>query len=176
MAFPVPIPPLKPKSKVERAPVPGKAGWIKEQVQRQTGATAGQWDIYFYPPGQQVKLRSRPEVKEYCENELNETYVASEYDWKPSQKPVETVVQEPSTEHTVIEPQSAAGESESNGTSEDSYETYAIRVYLAEISEPNTYEEAMTSPQKDEWVAAMREELDTLEKRDELSFSVLILI
>uniref|UniRef100_T1IRT8 MBD domain-containing protein n=1 Tax=Strigamia maritima TaxID=126957 RepID=T1IRT8_STRMM len=155
IASPVLIPPLKPKSKVERAPVPGKTGWIKEQVQRQTGATTGQWDIYFYPPGQQVKLRSRPEVKEYYENELNEPYVASKYDWIPSQKPVETVVQEPSTEQTVTEPQSATGENESNDTSEDSYETYAVRVYLAKISEPNTYEEAMASPQKDEWVAAI---------------------
>uniref|UniRef100_T1IRR2 MBD domain-containing protein n=1 Tax=Strigamia maritima TaxID=126957 RepID=T1IRR2_STRMM len=60
----------------------GKSGWIREQVQRQSGATAGQWDVYFYPPGQQVKLRSRPEVRSYCENELNEPYVAADYDWK----------------------------------------------------------------------------------------------
>uniref|UniRef100_T1IGX2 MBD domain-containing protein n=1 Tax=Strigamia maritima TaxID=126957 RepID=T1IGX2_STRMM len=84
--------PFKPRSKVERAPVPGKSGWIRKQVQRQSGATAGQWDVYFYPPGQQVKLRSRPEVSSYCENELNEPYVAADYDWKPSQKPVDTVV------------------------------------------------------------------------------------
>uniref|UniRef100_T1IK71 CCHC-type domain-containing protein n=1 Tax=Strigamia maritima TaxID=126957 RepID=T1IK71_STRMM len=77
---PVPIPPFKSRSKVERAPVPGKSGWIREQVQRQSGATAGQWDVYFYPPGQQVKLRSRPEVRSYCENELNEPYVAADYD------------------------------------------------------------------------------------------------
>uniref|UniRef100_T1IL32 MBD domain-containing protein n=1 Tax=Strigamia maritima TaxID=126957 RepID=T1IL32_STRMM len=93
------------ESKVKRAPVPGKSGWIREQVQRQSGATAGQWDVYFYPPGQQVKLRSRPEVRSYCENELNEPYVAADYDWKPSQKPVDTVVQEPSTEQAVVEPQ-----------------------------------------------------------------------
>uniref|UniRef100_T1IKJ8 MBD domain-containing protein n=1 Tax=Strigamia maritima TaxID=126957 RepID=T1IKJ8_STRMM len=92
---PVPIPPFKSRSKVERALVPGKSGWIREQVQRQSGATAGQWNVYFYPPGQQVKLRSRPEVRSYCENELNEPYVAADYDWKPSQKPVDTVVQEP---------------------------------------------------------------------------------
>uniref|UniRef100_T1IHU3 GAG-pre-integrase domain-containing protein n=1 Tax=Strigamia maritima TaxID=126957 RepID=T1IHU3_STRMM len=137
----------------------------KDQVQRQSGATAGQWDVYFYPPGQQVKLRSRPEVRSYCENELNEPYVAADYDWKPSQKPVDTVVQEPSTEQAVNEPQGATDESDNNGTSEDSYETFAVRVYLAEISEPNTYEEALASPQKAEWVAAMREELDTLEEQ-----------
>uniref|UniRef100_T1IRL2 MBD domain-containing protein n=1 Tax=Strigamia maritima TaxID=126957 RepID=T1IRL2_STRMM len=102
---PVPILPFKPRSKVERAPVPGKSGWIREQVQRQSGAIAGQWDVYFYPPGQQVKLRSRPEVRSYCENELNEPYVSAECDWKPSQKPVDTVVQEPSTEQAVVEPQ-----------------------------------------------------------------------
>uniref|UniRef100_T1IL35 MBD domain-containing protein n=1 Tax=Strigamia maritima TaxID=126957 RepID=T1IL35_STRMM len=77
---PVSIPPFKPRSKVERAPVPGKSGWIREQVQHQSGATAGQWVVYFYPPGQQVKLRSRPEVRSYCENELNEPYVAADYD------------------------------------------------------------------------------------------------
>uniref|UniRef100_T1ILU4 MBD domain-containing protein n=1 Tax=Strigamia maritima TaxID=126957 RepID=T1ILU4_STRMM len=77
---PVPIPPFKPRSKVERAPVPGKSGWVREQVQRQSGATAGQWDVYFYPPGQQVKLRTRPEVRSYCKNELNEPYVAADYD------------------------------------------------------------------------------------------------
>uniref|UniRef100_T1IJJ7 MBD domain-containing protein n=1 Tax=Strigamia maritima TaxID=126957 RepID=T1IJJ7_STRMM len=135
---PVPIPPFKPRSKVKRAHVPGKSGWIREQVQRQSGATAGQWDVYFYPPGQQVKLRSRPEVRSYCENELIEPNVAADYDWKPSQKPVDTVVQEPSTEQAVVEPQGATDESDNNGTSEDSYETYAVRVYLAEISEPNT--------------------------------------
>uniref|UniRef100_T1IHB9 MBD domain-containing protein n=1 Tax=Strigamia maritima TaxID=126957 RepID=T1IHB9_STRMM len=123
---PVPIPPFKPRSKVDRTPVLGKSGWIREQVQRQSGATAGQWDVYFYPPGQQVKLRSRPEVKEYCENELNEPYVAADYDWKPSQKPLDTVVQEPSTEQAVVEPQGATDESDNNGTSEDSYETYAV--------------------------------------------------
>uniref|UniRef100_T1IHC9 MBD domain-containing protein n=1 Tax=Strigamia maritima TaxID=126957 RepID=T1IHC9_STRMM len=106
---PVPIPPFKPRSKVERAPVPDKSGWIREQVQRQSGATAGQWDVYFYPPGQQVKLRSRPEVRSYCENKLNEPYVAADYDWKPSQKP-DTVVQEPSTEQAVVEPQGATDE------------------------------------------------------------------
>uniref|UniRef100_T1J0W6 MBD domain-containing protein n=1 Tax=Strigamia maritima TaxID=126957 RepID=T1J0W6_STRMM len=111
---PVPIPPFKPRSKVERASVPGKSGWIREQVQRQSGATAGQWDVYFYPPGQQVKLRSRPEVRSYCENELNEPYVAADYDWKPSQKPVDTVVQEPSTEQAVGEPQGATDESDNN--------------------------------------------------------------
>uniref|UniRef100_T1ITL3 CCHC-type domain-containing protein n=1 Tax=Strigamia maritima TaxID=126957 RepID=T1ITL3_STRMM len=110
----VPIPPFKHRSKVERAPVPGKSGWICEQVQRQSDATAGQWDVYFYPPGQQVKLRSRPEVRSYCENELNEPYVAADYDWKPSQKPVDTVVQEPSTEQAVVEPQGATDESDNN--------------------------------------------------------------
>uniref|UniRef100_T1IK64 MBD domain-containing protein n=1 Tax=Strigamia maritima TaxID=126957 RepID=T1IK64_STRMM len=107
---PVSIFPFKPRSKVERAPMPGKSGWIREQVQRQSGATAGQWDVYFYPPGQQVKLRSRPEVRSYCENQLNEPYVAADYDWKPSQKPVDTVVQEPSTEQAVVEPQGATDE------------------------------------------------------------------
>uniref|UniRef100_T1IRB8 MBD domain-containing protein n=1 Tax=Strigamia maritima TaxID=126957 RepID=T1IRB8_STRMM len=102
---PVPILPFKPRSKVERAPVPGKSEWIREQVQRQSGATAGQWDVYFYTPGQQVKLRSRPEVRSYCENELNEPCVAADYDWKPSQKPVDTVVQEPNTEQAVVKPQ-----------------------------------------------------------------------
>uniref|UniRef100_T1IVW7 MBD domain-containing protein n=1 Tax=Strigamia maritima TaxID=126957 RepID=T1IVW7_STRMM len=160
----VPIPPFKPRSKVERAPVPGKSGWIREQVQRQSGPTAGQWDVYFYPPGQQVKLRSRPELRSYCENELNEPYVAADYDWKPSQKPVDTVVQEPSTEQAVVEPQGATDESDNNGTSEDSYQTYTVRLYLVEISEPNTYEEAIASPQKAEWVAAMQEELDTPEE------------
>uniref|UniRef100_T1IKR9 MBD domain-containing protein n=1 Tax=Strigamia maritima TaxID=126957 RepID=T1IKR9_STRMM len=68
----------------QKTPVPGKSGWIREQVERQSGATGGQWDVYFNPPGQQVKLRSRPEVRSYCENELNEPYVAADYDWKPS--------------------------------------------------------------------------------------------
>uniref|UniRef100_T1IRD0 CCHC-type domain-containing protein n=1 Tax=Strigamia maritima TaxID=126957 RepID=T1IRD0_STRMM len=145
---PVPIPPFKPRSKVEKAPVPGKSGWIREQVERQSGATAGQWDVYFYLPGQQVKLHSRPEVRSYCENKLNEPYLAADYDWKPSQKPVDTVVQEPSTEQAVVEPQGATDESDNNGTSEDSYETFAVRVYLVEISERNTYEEAIASPQK----------------------------
>uniref|UniRef100_T1IHM2 MBD domain-containing protein n=1 Tax=Strigamia maritima TaxID=126957 RepID=T1IHM2_STRMM len=136
---PVPIPPFKPRSKVERAPVPGKSGWIREQVQRQSGTTAGQWDVYFYPPGQQVKLHSRPEVRSYCENELNEPYVAADYDWKPSQKPVDTVVQEPSTEQAVNEPQGATDESDNNGTSEDSYETFAVRDQVKDAEQDRVF-------------------------------------
>uniref|UniRef100_T1IKB2 MBD domain-containing protein n=1 Tax=Strigamia maritima TaxID=126957 RepID=T1IKB2_STRMM len=107
--------------KSRKSPVPGKSGWIREQVQRQSGATAGQWDVYFYPPGQQVKLRSRPEVRSYCENELNEPYVAADYDWKPSQKPVDTVVQEPSTEQAVVEPQGDSPLDISNGSETHSF-------------------------------------------------------
>uniref|UniRef100_T1IJG0 MBD domain-containing protein n=1 Tax=Strigamia maritima TaxID=126957 RepID=T1IJG0_STRMM len=61
---------LKPTSSKRgfyRTAVPNKPGWEREEVQRQSGATKGQWDIYFYAPGRRFPLRSRPEIREYCE-------------------------------------------------------------------------------------------------------------
>ncbi len=37
--------------------------------------------------------------------------------------------------------------------------------YLSEYKEPSTYEEAVSSPEKDEWIAAMKREISNLEKQ-----------
>jgi len=39
-------------------------GWYRKVVQRQTGATAGQWDVYVYNPDGK-KFRSRNELRSY---------------------------------------------------------------------------------------------------------------
>uniref|UniRef100_T1IJT7 MBD domain-containing protein n=1 Tax=Strigamia maritima TaxID=126957 RepID=T1IJT7_STRMM len=66
--------PLKPTSSkgFNRAPIPNKPGWERVEVQRQSGATKGKWDIYFYAPGCKIPLRSRPELRDYCEQALTE--------------------------------------------------------------------------------------------------------
>uniref|UniRef100_T1III7 MBD domain-containing protein n=1 Tax=Strigamia maritima TaxID=126957 RepID=T1III7_STRMM len=66
-------------------------GWEREAVQRQTGITIGRWDIYFNPPEEQYALRSRPEVKEYLENELGQAYRPDLFDWQPAQATTSTV-------------------------------------------------------------------------------------
>uniref|UniRef100_T1IJE9 MBD domain-containing protein n=1 Tax=Strigamia maritima TaxID=126957 RepID=T1IJE9_STRMM len=67
-----------------RAPVPNKPGWEREEVQRQSGATKGQWDVYYYAPGLRTALRSRPDIKAYCETNLKVKYKADEYDFNPT--------------------------------------------------------------------------------------------
>uniref|UniRef100_T1JDH1 MBD domain-containing protein n=1 Tax=Strigamia maritima TaxID=126957 RepID=T1JDH1_STRMM len=72
---------LRPTRIAHRAPVPHKPGWERKKVQRQSGATKGQWDVYYYAPGLRTALRSRPDIKAYCENNLKVKYKADEYDF-----------------------------------------------------------------------------------------------
>uniref|UniRef100_T1ITV8 MBD domain-containing protein n=1 Tax=Strigamia maritima TaxID=126957 RepID=T1ITV8_STRMM len=125
---------LKPTSSkrgFHRTSVPNKSGWEREEVQHQSGATKGQWDIYFYAPGRRFPLRSRPEIREYCEKTLNVPYNPEEFSWKPTEASINTVS--------------------------------PVDTDNEEVKEPS-FEEAMASPEKDEWVSAMKEELDTLEE------------
>uniref|UniRef100_T1IS30 MBD domain-containing protein n=1 Tax=Strigamia maritima TaxID=126957 RepID=T1IS30_STRMM len=69
-----------------RAPMLSKPGWEREEVKRQTGITKGKWDVYFYAPGRRAPLRSRPELKEYCEQELRVKFNADDFDWVPLQE------------------------------------------------------------------------------------------
>uniref|UniRef100_T1JK14 MBD domain-containing protein n=1 Tax=Strigamia maritima TaxID=126957 RepID=T1JK14_STRMM len=73
---PVSTTPLKPTSSkgFNRIPIPNKPGWERVEVQRQSGATKGKWDIYFYAPGCKIPLRSRPELRDYCEQALKIPY------------------------------------------------------------------------------------------------------
>uniref|UniRef100_T1JKI7 MBD domain-containing protein n=1 Tax=Strigamia maritima TaxID=126957 RepID=T1JKI7_STRMM len=92
---PVSTTPLKPTSSkgFNRAPIPNKPGWERVEVQRQSGATKGKWDIYFYAPGCKIPLRSRPELRDYCEQALKISYNPDEFNWKPSEPLVDTVSQ-----------------------------------------------------------------------------------
>uniref|UniRef100_T1IHK9 MBD domain-containing protein n=1 Tax=Strigamia maritima TaxID=126957 RepID=T1IHK9_STRMM len=69
---------VKPTRVAYRAPVPNKPGWEREEVQRQSGATKGQWNVYYYAPGLRTVLRSRPDVKAYCETNLKVKYKADD--------------------------------------------------------------------------------------------------
>uniref|UniRef100_T1J2C9 MBD domain-containing protein n=1 Tax=Strigamia maritima TaxID=126957 RepID=T1J2C9_STRMM len=82
---------MLPQRGFHRTAVPNKPGWEREEVQRQSGATKGQWDIYFYAPGRRFPLRSRPEIREYCEKTLNVPYNPDEFSWKPTEAPIDTV-------------------------------------------------------------------------------------
>ena len=43
--------------------------WERKEVQRQTGETAGKWDVYYYPPSAtNPRLRSHNDVKKYCKD------------------------------------------------------------------------------------------------------------
>ena len=37
-------------------------GWIREEVPRAGGLSAGKCDVYYYPPGGRTKCRSKPEM------------------------------------------------------------------------------------------------------------------
>jgi len=37
-------------------------GWIREEVMRKGGVSAGKFDVYYYAPGGKPKLRSKPEL------------------------------------------------------------------------------------------------------------------
>jgi len=37
-------------------------GWLREEVLRTGGLSAGKFDVYYYPPGGKVKCRSKPEM------------------------------------------------------------------------------------------------------------------
>uniref|UniRef100_T1III9 MBD domain-containing protein n=1 Tax=Strigamia maritima TaxID=126957 RepID=T1III9_STRMM len=72
-----------------RDKVPNRPGWEREEVQRQSGTTAGQWDVYFYGPGRVRRLRSRPEVEDYCKT-LKVKYDPRDFKWGPTGQSVAT--------------------------------------------------------------------------------------
>uniref|UniRef100_T1IZ53 MBD domain-containing protein n=1 Tax=Strigamia maritima TaxID=126957 RepID=T1IZ53_STRMM len=111
---------VKPTRVAYRAPVPNKPGWEREKVQRQSGATKGQWDVYYYAPELRTALRSRPDVKAYCETNLKVKYKADEYDFNP------THAVDSDSDDDVEQPRDAEVEPEvDNGEAE----TYSVRVY-----------------------------------------------
>uniref|UniRef100_T1JNB4 MBD domain-containing protein n=1 Tax=Strigamia maritima TaxID=126957 RepID=T1JNB4_STRMM len=69
-----------------RTPILSKPGWEREEVKRQKGITKGKWDVYFYAPGRRTPLRSRPELKKYCEQDLRIKYNADNFNWVPTQE------------------------------------------------------------------------------------------
>uniref|UniRef100_T1J0T4 Retroviral polymerase SH3-like domain-containing protein n=1 Tax=Strigamia maritima TaxID=126957 RepID=T1J0T4_STRMM len=99
-----------------------------------------------------VALRSRPDVKAYCETNLKIKYKADDYDFNP------THAVDSDSDDDVEQPKDAEVEPEAdNGEAE----TYSVHVYCAKVQD----EEAILSPESDKWKAAMAEELDTLEER-----------
>uniref|UniRef100_T1JFV9 MBD domain-containing protein n=1 Tax=Strigamia maritima TaxID=126957 RepID=T1JFV9_STRMM len=145
---PVSTTPLKPTSSkgFNRVSIPNKPGWERVEVQRQSGATKGKWDIYFYAPGCKIPLRSRPEFRDYCEQALKIPYNPDEFNWKPSEPLVDTVSQVDTDGDDVA--QATVQETDIDADSDP--ERYTVRVYLAEVvKEPSTFEEAMASPEKE---------------------------
>uniref|UniRef100_T1II51 Integrase catalytic domain-containing protein n=1 Tax=Strigamia maritima TaxID=126957 RepID=T1II51_STRMM len=129
---------LRPTSVAHRVPVPHKPGWEREEVQRQSGATKGQWDVYYYAPGLRTALRSGPDIKAWCEVHLKEKYKADEYDFNP------THAVDSDSDDDVEQPRDAEVEPEVDNCEA---ETYSVCVYCAKLREPSTYEEAMPSPE-----------------------------
>uniref|UniRef100_T1IGT1 MBD domain-containing protein n=1 Tax=Strigamia maritima TaxID=126957 RepID=T1IGT1_STRMM len=142
--LPVSTTPLKPTSSkgFNRAPIPNKPGWERVEVQRQSGATKGKWDIYFHAPDCKIHLRSRPELRDYCEQALKILYNPDEFNWKPSEPLVDTISQ-------VGDDVAQTKVQETDIDADSDPECYTVRVYLAEVvKEPATFEEAMASPEK----------------------------
>jgi len=54
-------------------------GWYRKVVQRQTGATAGQWDVYVYNPDGK-KFRSRNELRSYF-NQSSSSLNSEDFDF-----------------------------------------------------------------------------------------------
>ena len=54
-------------------------GWVREEVLRTGGLSAGKFDVYYYPPGGKVKCRSKPEMVKFLGDSVdlsNFDYVA----------------------------------------------------------------------------------------------------
>uniref|UniRef100_T1ILU3 CCHC-type domain-containing protein n=1 Tax=Strigamia maritima TaxID=126957 RepID=T1ILU3_STRMM len=132
-------PPAAQKFPIHDIPPFVSSRWEREEVQRQTGATKGQSDLYYYVPG----LRSRPDIKAWCEVHLKEKYKPNDYDFNPvhAADSDNDDPEQPRTEETETELEPAVDD--------ESTETYAVRVYCASVQEPSTFEEAMSSPESD---------------------------
>uniref|UniRef100_T1IUJ8 Integrase catalytic domain-containing protein n=1 Tax=Strigamia maritima TaxID=126957 RepID=T1IUJ8_STRMM len=127
--------------------------------------------VYFYAPGRRAPLHSRPELKEYCEQELRVKFNADDFNWVPTQeKPgYLTSDDDEATERPRYDEGGESSSTNGNGLNlneSDDAEAHIVSVYCASLKETQTFDEAMFSPQKAEWTAAMAEELDTLEQRD----------
>ena len=46
-------------------------GWVREEVLRTGGLSAGKFDVYYYPPGGKVKCRSKPEMMKVLGDSLD---------------------------------------------------------------------------------------------------------
>uniref|UniRef100_T1IWZ7 MBD domain-containing protein n=1 Tax=Strigamia maritima TaxID=126957 RepID=T1IWZ7_STRMM len=128
--------PITPTSPPFVSTLPSMPGWEREAIQRQKGITKGRWDIYFYLPGEQYALRSKPEVKEYLENELGQTYRPDLFDWQPAQATTSTVTQETNVDDVLVDESTDQSYASTGETADNTFETYAVRVYCASIKEP----------------------------------------
>merc|ERR1712241_1452058 len=46
-------------------------GWVREEVLRTGGLSAGKFDVYYYPPGGKLKCRSKPEMVKVLGNSID---------------------------------------------------------------------------------------------------------
>uniref|UniRef100_T1IJP1 MBD domain-containing protein n=1 Tax=Strigamia maritima TaxID=126957 RepID=T1IJP1_STRMM len=125
-----------------------RPGWEREEVQRQSGTTAGKWDVYFYGPGRVRLLRSRPEVEDYCKT-LKVKYDPRDFKWDPTSQSIDTFDLD-RTEVSTIDKNDESYVPSSNSDTNGESEACCIRVYCASVKEPSTFEDAVISPEKRE--------------------------
>uniref|UniRef100_T1IL54 CCHC-type domain-containing protein n=1 Tax=Strigamia maritima TaxID=126957 RepID=T1IL54_STRMM len=132
--------------RIIREPVHTKRGitdiykrWERKKVERVGGASAGYSDVYYYSPDG-TKLKNGPEIP----------------------PPTETMRAGSDSEEN--ETPKIAADFTTNVDGEAHYVTKKrIRAYCGKVKEPKTYEEAISSPQKELWLEAINEELGALQ-------------
>uniref|UniRef100_T1IL08 MBD domain-containing protein n=1 Tax=Strigamia maritima TaxID=126957 RepID=T1IL08_STRMM len=117
--------------------VPHLVGWQREEVQRQSGATKGNWDVYYYGPDGGGPLRSNLEVMDYCNAVGIDACDKSYFKWS----------HQPSQIWTVADP--ALEDEECEEQSEGALAPTLPRpvCHYTVIAEPTNYDEAAESPQ-----------------------------
>ncbi|GBM20067.1 hypothetical protein AVEN_268396-1 [Araneus ventricosus] len=97
--------------------------WDRKVVEKKSGKTKGNFDIYYYPEGKAgPRLRSHNDVKKYCEDN-NIKYDAQQFNFY----------------HQV-------GESIPQSHADDDDDSSGLENYHTTVVEPTSYEEAMIQP------------------------------
>ncbi|GBN22002.1 Retrovirus-related Pol polyprotein from transposon TNT 1-94 [Araneus ventricosus] len=136
-----PMPELSDKTECE---------WKRVCVTRQKGKSKGRIDVYYYPESK-VRLRSKHEVKKYCESKGID-YNPDNFDFSPK------LILDDNKPNAI--------ETQSDDFSTDIEDISDSEAHLVDIKIPNNFKESQMVPERENWCNAMKEELEILKVRD----------
>ncbi|GBO17417.1 Retrovirus-related Pol polyprotein from transposon TNT 1-94 [Araneus ventricosus] len=137
----IPMPKLSDKTECD---------WKRVCVTRQKGKSKGRIDVYYYPESK-VRLRSKNEVKKYCESKGID-YNPDNFDFSPK------LILDNNKLNAI--------ETQSDDFSTDIEDISDSEAHLVDIKIPNNFKESQMVPERENWCNAMKEELEILKVRD----------